>query len=47
MEQEYNSCGFYDTDLGCTCSSMDKWYACPLELNLTAEDFEIKDKEML
>lgn len=24
-------CGFYDSDMGCTCPSMDKWYACPLE----------------
>lgn len=25
------NCGFYDEDFGCTLSSMDKWYACPLE----------------
>lgn len=33
-------CGFYDSDMGCTCSSLDKWYACPLELELTEEDFK-------
>lgn len=25
------SCGFNDEDYGCTCSSSDKWYACPIE----------------
>ena len=24
-------CGFYDLDSGCTCPSIDKWYACPVE----------------
>ena len=26
-------CDCYDEDFGCTMSSMDKWYACPLETN--------------
>ena len=25
------NCGFYDSDFGCTCPGMDRWYACPLE----------------
>ena len=25
------NCGFYDNDYGCTCSSSDLWYACPIE----------------
>lgn len=25
------TCGFYDPDFECTCSPMDKWYACSLE----------------
>lgn len=33
-------CGFYDSDMGCTCSSLDIWYACPLEPELTEEDFK-------
>lgn len=25
-------CGFWDSEVcGCTCSDLDKWYACPLE----------------
>lgn len=30
MEECY-TCGFNDTDYGCTCYSSDKWYACPIE----------------
>jgi len=30
MNECYN-CGFHDEDFGCTCSSLDKWYACPIE----------------
>ncbi len=26
-------CGFHDEDVGCTCFSTDKWYACPIEYN--------------
>lgn len=33
-------CGFYDPDLGCTCPSLDKWYACPLE----PEDFMTEEE---
>lgn len=29
--KECKSCGFYDCDYGCTCSSLDMWYACPIE----------------
>lgn len=32
-------CGFNDPDMGCTCPSLDKWYACPLEPEPTEEDF--------
>ncbi len=40
-------CGCYDPDLGCTCPSVDKFYACPLEPELTEEDFKsIEDKEI-
>ncbi len=24
-------CGWYDSDFGCTCSPLEKWYQCPLE----------------
>ena len=24
-------CGWYDSDLGCTCSPLEMWYQCPLE----------------
>lgn len=34
-------CGLYDSDLGCTCPSVDKFYACPLEPELTEEDFKV------
>lgn len=26
-------CEFYDEDYGCTCSDLNKWYACPIESN--------------
>lgn len=40
-------CGCYDPDLGCTCPSVDKFYVCSLEPELTAEDFKsIEDKEI-
>lgn len=29
---ECNRCGFYDSEFeDCTCSSLYKWYACPIE----------------
>ena len=31
-------CGFYCSDMGCTCSPMDKWYSCPLEPEPMFED---------
>lgn len=37
-------CGFYDCDFGCTCPSMDKWYACPLEPEPSPEDFMTKEE---
>lgn len=24
-------CGWYDSDLGCTCPYGEEWYQCPLE----------------
>ncbi len=39
MNECYN-CGFWDSDYeGCTCPSVDKWYACPLEPEPTEKDF--------
>ena len=32
-------CGFYDSDLGCSCPSSDMWYACPLSPEPNEEDF--------
>lgn len=37
-------CGFYDSDMGCSCPSTDMWYACPLE-SPTPEDFEVNAHE--
>lgn len=31
------TCGFYDPDFECTCPHSDKWYACPLSLELDWE----------
>ena len=29
---ECHKCGLYDSEFeACTCSSQDKWYACPIE----------------
>lgn len=39
------SCDYYDSDFGCTCPSVDKFYACPLEPELTEEDFKITGEE--
>ena len=39
MSEECLRCDCYDSDFGCTCPSIDKWYACPLEPEPTAEDF--------
>ena len=40
MDKCYN-CGFWDSDYeGCTCPSLDKWYACPLEPEPTEDDFK-------
>ena len=41
-------CDFYDPDYECTCSPLDRWYACPLEaepkLEYTGEDIVITIK---
>lgn len=34
MKREINlclDCDAYDSDMGCTMSSLHKWYACPIE----------------
>ena len=28
---ECYTCGFWDSDYGCTCPHSDMWYACPIE----------------
>lgn len=33
-------CGWYDSDLGCTCSSLEKWYQCPLEPEPDWDDYD-------
>lgn len=38
------NCGFYDDDYGCTCSSLDKWYACPLEPEPPIEAFMTEEE---
>ena len=38
MPEECLNCGFYDSDMGCTCPSIDKWYACPLEPEPTVKE---------
>lgn len=37
-------CGFYDSDYECTCPSLDRWYACPLEPEPSIEDFMTEDE---
>lgn len=44
MPEECLKCDCYDSDMGCTCPSIDKWYACPLEPEPTAEDFMIEEE---
>lgn len=38
------NCGCYDSDFGCTCPSLDKWYACPLEPEPSPEDFMTEEE---
>lgn len=45
MIKDCRGCDFYDCDFGCTCSSIDKWYACPLEPDPDVFDFEKGDFE--
>lgn len=40
------ACGFYDEDYGCTCPSLDRWYACPLEPEPKPEDFMTEENCM-
>lgn len=42
MPEECLRCDCYDPDMGCTMPSVDKWYACPLEPEPTAEE-ELKE----
>lgn len=37
-------CDFYDPDYECTCSPLDKWYACPLEPEPKPEDFMTQEE---
>ena len=37
------SCDFYDSEFGCTCPSVDLWYACPYEPEPTLSDFDHED----
>lgn len=37
------NCGFHDEDYGCTCSDLDKWYACPIESEKPENVQELKD----
>lgn len=32
-------CGWYDEDYGCTCSSLEKWYQCPMYTKPKQSDF--------
>lgn len=44
-KNECLNCDFNDPDFGCTCSSIDKWYACPLSPELKPEDFEESEEK--
>lgn len=44
IDKECLGCGCYDSDLGCTCSSLDKWYVCPLEPEPQPEDFMTQEE---
>lgn len=44
MPEKCLNCDFYDSDRGCTCPSMDKWYACPLEPEPTVEDLMTEEE---
>lgn len=37
-------CGFWDSDReGCTCPSVDMWYACPIEAAKPENQKELED----
>lgn len=38
-------CGWYDSDLGCTCPSLEKWYQCPLEPEPDWEEIMKEEKK--
>lgn len=40
---ECYNCGFYDSDFGCTCPSMDMWYAYPIESQLPENQQMLED----
>lgn len=44
IDKKCLSCGFYDPDFECTCPSLDKWYACPLEPEPTPKDFMTQEE---
>lgn len=44
MPNECYNCGFWDSDYeSCTCSSMDMWYACPIESEKPENQQELKE----
>lgn len=42
MSECYN-CGFFDSDYGCTCPSLDMWYACPIESKKEENQKELEE----
>lgn len=40
-------CGWYDSDLGCTCPSLEKWYQCPLEPEPDWEEIMKEEKKTM
>lgn len=41
---ECYDCDFWDSDReGCTCSSLDKWYACPIESSKPENQKELEE----
>ena len=38
-------CGWYDEDYGCTCSSLEKWYQCPMYPKPKQSDFGSRKEE--
>nr|DAQ98306.1 MAG TPA: Protein of unknown function (DUF1604) [Caudoviricetes sp.] len=44
IDNQCFECDCYDSDFGCACSSLDKWYACPLEPEPSPEDFMTEEE---